>query len=46
MNAGKLHSLYTSGEYQPITDVIFNDRFIILSDIKGRLRIWEVHDFK
>ncbi|ORX53303.1 WD40 repeat-like protein [Piromyces finnis] len=42
----KIHSfVYIPGKSQPITDVIFNDRFLIISDIKGKLRIWEVHDF-
>ena len=42
----KIHSfVYVPGKDQPITDVIFNERFLIISDIKGKLRIWEVHDF-
>ncbi|OUM58802.1 hypothetical protein PIROE2DRAFT_15855 [Piromyces sp. E2] len=46
IDADKIHSfVYVPGKDQPITDVIFNERFLIISDIKGKLRIWEVHDF-
>jgi len=46
MNTDKIHSfVYKPGKDQPITDVIFNDKYIIISDIKGKLRIWEVHEF-
>jgi len=46
IDADKIHSfVYTPGKDQPITDVIFNERFLIISDIKGKLRVWEVEDF-